>query len=100
MHELCKCEYYACMDVCMNVMYALCMLTKLTGRIKLEVKQHRSTSKHSANLNKVLISLETEQKPLMEQSPAIRFNLFWGSRNFPGRKPSTYQRSESQFSWR
>jgi hypothetical protein len=34
----------------MNVMYALCMLTKLTGRIELEVNQHRSMSKYSANL--------------------------------------------------
>jgi hypothetical protein len=39
--------YYACM----NVMYAQCMLTRLTGRLKLEVNQHRSMSKYSANLD-------------------------------------------------
>jgi hypothetical protein len=37
----------------MNVMYALCMLTKLTRQMKLEVNQHRNMSNYSATLNKV-----------------------------------------------
>jgi hypothetical protein len=49
---------HECMHECH--VYALCMMTKLTGRIKLEVNQHRSTSKYSENLDHMQILLEIE----------------------------------------
>ena len=73
------CVQDASVNEYMNLMY---MFDKTDRRDKLGMIRPHSTTRYSANLNKIGTLLEIEHKPSLEKGPFTRVKPFWRGRYF------------------